>query len=227
MQEIKNTIKLLLVPLLLLEARLIVKKYRPHVIAITGSVGKTSTKDAIHTVVSDSLYARKSEKSFNSEIGIPLTILGVPNAWSNPVQWLKNLWEGIELLVLPNHYPKWLVLEVGVDRPGDIERIVKWLPIDVAVFTRLPDVPVHVEYFDSPEAVGEEKLKLLNGLKRDGVIVYNGDDPILRAKLEGRKEKKITYGLADADVTAGDYKISDERGLPTGIEAVIDGERVF
>lgn len=123
-----------------------VRKYKPRIVAVTGSVGKTSTKDAIFAVLADNQHVRKSDKSFNSEIGLPLTILGCPNAWNNPLRWLQNIFDGFLLLVLPSRYPAWLVLEVGADRPGDISGVAKWLPVDVAVITRLPEVPVHVEF---------------------------------------------------------------------------------
>ncbi|MEX0917291.1 MAG: UDP-N-acetylmuramoyl-tripeptide--D-alanyl-D-alanine ligase [Candidatus Paceibacterota bacterium] len=227
MRFLKDIFKTIVTELLILEARLVLKKYKPRVVAVTGSVGKTSTKDAIYAALKDSLYVRKSEKSYNSEIGVPLTILGCPNAWSNPIQWLKNLWEGIELILLPNHYPKWLVLEVGVDRPGDIHRLIKWIPVDVAVFTRFPEIPVHVEFFESPEAVIEEKLKLLEGLKSDGTLIYNADDPILKKHLASETHKKITYGVESGDIRAQGYSIRYEEALPVGIDAVIDGHAIF
>lgn len=167
--------------LLTLEARLVLRKYKPHIIAVTGSVGKTSTKDAIYAVVAEHAYARKSEKSFNSEIGIPLTILGCPNAWKNPLQWIQNLFDGLILILFTTRYPEWLVLEVGADRPGDIRSLASWLAVDVAVITRLPEVPVHVEYFASPEAVVEEKASLINALVQGGTLVLYGDDVRVRA----------------------------------------------
>ena len=88
---IKEIFKKIIAKSLEAEARLILKKYQPKVIAVTGSVGKTSTKDAIYSVIARSFHARKSEKSFNSDIGVPLTILGCNNAWNNPLKWLKNL----------------------------------------------------------------------------------------------------------------------------------------
>src|SRR3989338_6438454 len=148
-----RAIRFCVVLLLTAQARAVLRKYHPHIIAVTGSVGKTSTKDAIYTVLSSKFFVRKSEKSFNSDVGVPLTILGCKNAWNNPFLWAKNLLEGFALLILKNHYPKWLVLEVGADRPGDIRKLARWLKPDVVVITALPDVPVHVEFFDSPEDV--------------------------------------------------------------------------
>src|SRR5471032_250749 len=103
------TVKKIVTSVLMLEARAAVQRYKPHIIAITGSVGKTSTKDAIYEVVAEGAHVRKSQKSFNSEIGLPLTILGRPNAWSNPFKWLLNLIDGLLLLAFTNSYPEWLV----------------------------------------------------------------------------------------------------------------------
>src|SRR3990167_8511888 len=157
----KNLFKKAVVYVITLEARAILRKYKPKIVAVTGSVGKTSTKDAIYAVLQKGAHVRKSEKSFNSEVGLPLTILGAPNAWSNPLRWLQNIIDGLFMLVFNAQYPEWLILEVGADRPGDITSLSKWLPVDIAVITLLPEMPVHVEFFDSPEAVIEEKASLL------------------------------------------------------------------
>ena len=66
-------------------SRLVLWKYKPRIVCITGSVGKTSTKDAVYAVLSKFTYVRKSNKSYNSEIGLPLTILGIPNGWNEEI----------------------------------------------------------------------------------------------------------------------------------------------
>ncbi len=207
--------------ILTLEARLIVRKYKPHIIAVTGSVGKTSTKDAIYTVLSQSYHVRKSDKSFNSELGLPLTILGVPNAWYNPLRWLQNIIDGLFLILFNAKYPKWLVLEVGADRPGDISSLAKWLPVDVAVITRLPEVPVHVEFFDSPEAVVQEKASLINALTSAGTLIAYADDArrdILVEKAQKHGAKIITFGFSeDANVQAGEFSLLREGEWPVGM----------
>ncbi len=214
--------------ILTLEARLIVRKYKPHIVAVTGSVGKTSTKDAIYAVLAEEHHVRKSDKSFNSELGLPLTILGVPNAWSNPLRWLQNIIDGLFLILFTTSYPQWLVLEVGADRPGDISSLARWLPVDIAVITRLPEVPVHVEFFDSPEAVVQEKASLINALATAGTLVVYADDSrknMLIEKAVAHGAKVITFGLsADADVHASEAAILHEGGdesWPIGIIAEI------
>ena len=201
-----------------LEAKLIIRRFRPRIVAVTGSVGKTSTKDAIYALYSAHWHTRKSEKSFNSEVGVPLTIIGTNNAWRNPLGWLKNIVKGVLVLTLRHEYPAWLILEIGADRPGDIRSTARWLSIDVVVFTRLPDVPVHVEYFPSPEAVAEEKLSLLQGLTPGGTIVYNLDDTTISQGLLADAHRKISFGFsADADVSLVDMELVSEGDIPQGI----------
>lgn len=200
------------------------RKYAPRIVAVTGSVGKTSAKDAIYRVLATSAHTRKSEKSFNSELGVPLTILGTPNGWSNPLAWLRNLLDGLSLILFKTRYPEWLVLEVGADRPGDISSLASWLPVDVAVITRLPEVPVHVEFFDSPEAVVEEKASLIKALKPSGVLVlYAGERELERLRGRAGAHEVVTFGLqTGADVRAEDTELLFEDGRehwPVGMKA--------
>ena len=140
----KNLLKFIIVLFLTFFARAVVRRYAPKIVMVTGSVGKTSTKDAVAAVLGRRFFVRKSEKSFNSEFGVPFTILGVENPWNNPLAWLSVLRSALALLILPNHYPSMLVLEVGADRPGDLARILRIATPDAVVVTRLPDIPVHV-----------------------------------------------------------------------------------
>jgi UDP-N-acetylmuramoyl-tripeptide--D-alanyl-D-alanine ligase len=107
--------KRLVAAILAWEARLVLWKYRPKIVAVTGSVGKTGTREAIRAVLATKYkVGDSSTKSFNSEIGLPLAIMGLDNAWGNFLAWIKNFVEGLILIVLPSDYPEWLVLEVGV-----------------------------------------------------------------------------------------------------------------
>ena len=190
----KRIFKKFIVFILNYEARLLLFRAKPIIITITGSVGKTSTKDAIFSVLKNYRRTRKSEKSFNSEIGVPLSILGLPNAWDNPWLWLKNLIDGTIIALFNKQYPEVLVLETGVDRPGDMASLAKWLKSDIVIITSLPDVPVHVEYFTTPEAVTKEKLELLKALKPNGVFIYNHDDDKLSVITKDVRQPSIGYG---------------------------------
>jgi UDP-N-acetylmuramoyl-tripeptide--D-alanyl-D-alanine ligase len=189
----KHVFKQLVVRVMTAEAQLLLRRTKPTIIAVTGSVGKTSTKDAIYTILKNHKRARKSQKSFNSEIGVPLSILGLPNAWSNPLAWLKNMIEGLFIALWSTDYPEVLILETGVDRPGDMAALTAWLKPHIVVITRLPDVPVHVEYFDSPEAVVREKLTLIDALTPDGVFIYNHDDEKLQMAAQATRQSTIGF----------------------------------
>lgn len=222
----RHIFKQIIVALLTVEAKLVLRKYKPRIVAVTGSVGKTSTKDAIYSVLAPQTFVRKSEKSFNSEVGIPLTILGRPNAWSNPLRWLENLIDGLVLILWPTEYPKWLVLEVGADRPGDISSVAKWLKADIVIITRIPDMPVHVEFFESPDDVAREKASLLAALKPGGIFIANADDPSVLALRDSVPGQSMTYGLSlGSDVMGEKLELlsaaKDNGGLPIGLAAQV------
>ncbi len=203
-------------------ARLVLARYKPQVVAITGSVGKTGTKDAIYSVLKAVKRVRKSEKSFNSELGVPLTVLGLPNAWSSPFGWAENILDGLFLLVFRQDYPDWLVLEVGADHPGDIESLSKWLHPDTVVLTRFPEVPVHVEHFGSREAVIEEKRYLRRALRDNGTLIVNADDELLLTEPLGPGQRRLTYGLGkDAEVRASKVTVVYENNVPVGVETTV------
>jgi UDP-N-acetylmuramyl pentapeptide synthase len=217
------------------EARLVLARYKPKIIAVTGSVGKTTTKDAIYAVLTGSLYVRKSEKSFNSDIGVPLTILGLENAWRSPWRWVSNALRGLWLCIAPSRggsafggkkYPEWLVLEVGADRPGDIRNIARWLKPDIVVLTGVPDVPVHVEFFSSPEEVILEKRSLAEYMKENGTLIINGDDTRMLGMCAEYAGSVVTYGLGrQNNFSASHQAIAYEKKKPTGIrfKAVFEG----
>jgi len=218
----KKTIRTLTTKILLWESKMVLRKYKPKIIAVTGSVGKTSTKDAIYTVISNFKKVRKSEKSYNGDVGTPLTILEVPNGWSNYLVWFENILKGIWLLIWRHDYPDWLVLEIGAGKPDDIKRLSSWIKPDISVFTRFPDTPVHVEFFESPEKIIEEKTYLAKNTKEDGLIILNNDDEKVMNIIHKIKRKTVSYGFHDnatykASYPKIEYSKNEDFALPSGI----------
>ncbi len=218
----KDTFKKIIVKILKIESKLVLAKYKPKVIAITGSVGKTSTKDAVYAVVSEFAYVRRSEKSYNSQIGLPLTILGIPNGWSDPLVWFSNILKGFWLVVWPHKYPEWLVLEVGVGKPGDMKEITSWLSTDVVIITAIGDTPSHIEFFDSRKHLIEEKSGLIKTLKKEGLLVLNADDETVLEMKSKTKSRIMTFGFQEGAVFLGSsdnilYEKLDDKNIPTGI----------
>ena len=222
----RTTIKKTLAYVLKTESQLVLWKYKPKIIAITGSVGKTSTKDAVYAVISGISYVRKSEKSFNSELGLPLTVLGCPNGWNNPLTWILNILKGLWLFIWPHKYPKWLVLEVGIGKPGDMSRTALWLKTDIVIVTAIGETPAHIEFFDSHKHLVEEKSKLIKTLKKDGLLILNNDDSAVLEMKEKTKNRVITFGFKeDSDIKgSGDSIFYTDSGVPDGLIFRIDEE---
>lgn len=218
----KNLFKHVIVAILTAEAKVLLTRKKPKIIAITGSVGKTSTKDAIYSALKDSVHARKSQKSYNSELGVPLSVLGLENAWNSPIGWIKNIFDGAYIAFFAKDYPAVLVLEMGVDRPGDMKRLMAWARPDIVVLTRFPDVPVHVEYFETPEAVIDEKMQLVRALRPEGVIIYNNDDELVRRAAEDALQKSFGYSrYSPSHFTVTDDAILYENKVPVGMTCTL------
>ncbi|MEK9185705.1 MAG: UDP-N-acetylmuramoyl-tripeptide--D-alanyl-D-alanine ligase [Patescibacteria group bacterium] len=224
----KSVFKKIIVAIITWEARLLLHNQNPKIIAITGSVGKTSTKDAIFTVISQKFNTRKSQKSFNSEIGVPLTILGLKNAWSNPFKWLWNMKLGFWRIFFSHNYPRVLALEVGADEPGDIKNIVKWVKPDIAVVTKLADIPAHIGKFASAEEVYEEKGRLVEALGPGGIAILNADDERVLKMKKKTMSKTVLFGMSGESNTVADILgsyptyVYDQHERPLGISFRID-----
>lgn len=200
----KNVIKFLLA----WHATRIVRRYRPTVVAVTGSVGKTSARNAIAAVLGAKFRVRSSGENYNNEFGVPLTIIGEKTPGKSAVGWLRIFAKASLLSAFAptplRPYPNMLVLEYGLDRPGDILNLCKLAPPDVGVFTAVS--PVHAEYFDSVEELAKEKGEIVRNVREGGVAVMNGDD----AAVMGQRgsAKAVTYGFGDGlDVRAENYRV--------------------
>ncbi len=192
----KDFIKPAILKLLTWEAKMVLAKHKPYIIGVTGNLGKTSTKDAIYAVMKQKYYVRRSEKSLNSEFGIPLTILGQKSGWNNPLKWLYVLVNGF-FVIWQKDYPTHLVLEVGADRPDDIKNIASWVKPDITVVTQFGQVPVHIEFFKDRDAVVYEKGHLVEALKDSGLFIYNTDDVDALKLLERTHARKMSFGIRE------------------------------
>lgn len=195
-------------------ARSIVKKYNPVVVGITGSVGKTSSKEAISLILSCQKRVRSNFSNYNNEFGLPLTIIGLKSPGKNLFKWVKVFVFATNLLLFKDkNYPEILVLEMGVDREGDMDYLLKIVKPDRAVLTNISHS--HLEYFGSIEKIKKEKVKLLQGLKKGGVAIINLDNDFSKDIKDNLKNLVISYGInSEADVLARDINfVLPENGV--------------
>lgn len=216
--------KFLLQRLLASASRYTLRRFRPKIVGITGSVGKTSTREAVFAVLSSRYRVRRSEKNYNTEIGVPLTVLGLPHYGRNALGWLWGIGRARARAALYSPgYPEILVLEMGADRPGDIGYLAKIAPPLVGVVTAIGETPVHVEFFAGPGEVAEEKANLVAVLPPEGHAVLNGDDVAVLGIRGRTRARVLTFGFRkEATVRIQRYEL-DAAGHPPGIRFGLAG----
>lgn len=203
-------------------ARKVIVKHHPFIIGITGSVGKTSTKEAIYQVLADEYgeTVRKTAGNLNAEIGIPLTILGYAST-PHKFAWPFFL-VGAYFRTWAKNYPKYLVLEMGVEHKGDIKYFGSIIEPNIGVITSA--APVHLANFKNAAELMEEKISLFEEVSRPGKIVVNIDDKDL-AKLQDERIISVGIENKNADFRAeniiSDFGGTDYRMITTGQNIMI------
>lgn len=159
-------------------------------IAITGSNGKTSTKDIVASVLSNKYNVLKTEGNYNNEIGVPLTIFKLRS----------------------EH--EMLVVEMGMNHAGEIERLVNIVKPEVAIITNIG--VAHIEHLGSKKGILKAKMEITKSLNKNGVLILNNDDEMLatitKLKFKNKNINILTYGK-DINV---DYNISNV--ISTGMD---------
>ncbi len=163
------------------------KKYDIPVIGVTGSVGKTSTKDILASVMSEKYNTLKTEGNYNNHIGVPLTILG-----------------------LKNHEAA--VIEMGMNHLGEISKLTKIAKPTIAVITNVGTS--HIGELGSRENILKAKLEILEGMQKNSPIIINNDNDMLHNwYIENKDEKNIiTYGIETKSDIMAENIHTDEKG---------------
>ncbi|MBD1382157.1 UDP-N-acetylmuramoyl-tripeptide--D-alanyl-D-alanine ligase [Metabacillus arenae] len=141
------------------------------VVGVTGSNGKTTTKDLIASVLSTAYQVHKTKGNFNNHIGLPLTLLAMP--------------ESVDIAVL----------EMGMSSKGEIELLSKLAKPDIAVITNIGES--HLMDLGSREGIADAKLEIVSGLNSSGELIYIGDEPLLQERVKDLPFKKTTFGDGD------------------------------
>lgn len=170
-------------------ARAYLEEFPVPVVAVTGSNGKTSTKDMIAQVLRTKYSVHATEGNHNNELGVPLTVLGL------------------------NGEHQILVVEMGMRGLGQIKRLTEICPPNLGVITNIG--PVHLEILGSMGNIAQAKGELLEAMTADGIAVLNGDDPSVRGQARSFKGKIIYYGLDVANTLVARQIRLDLEGHPS------------
>nr|WP_119839767.1 UDP-N-acetylmuramoyl-tripeptide--D-alanyl-D-alanine ligase [Pseudooceanicola algae] len=147
------------------------RRMQGKVVAVTGSAGKTSTKEMLRDVIGDQARVHVAEASYNNHWGVPLTLARMPRE------------------------TEIAVIEIGMNHPGEIEPLARLARPHVALITTI--APAHLEAFPSVEAIAEEKATIFKGLVRGGVAVINGDLPttgLMVARARAERARVLRFG---------------------------------
>lgn len=173
--ECSCSIPLIVVPDTLIALQQIAKKYRDElaipVVGITGSNGKTTTKDLVAAVLSQSFQVHKTAGNLNNHIGVPLTLLSIP--------------EETEIAIV----------EMGMSNAGEISLLSQLATPHVAIITNIGES--HIEYLGSREGIAAAKLEILDGLQPDGTLIYDGDEPLLTQRVQQVPQTQIRVGWGE------------------------------
>ena len=198
-------------------------RYQPTIIGVTGSVGKTSSKEVIYTVLKNKYNVRRNLKNFNNEIGVPLTILGQDTGGRSPLSWLRIFLVSFFEIFYTKEYPEILVLEMGADRLGDIAYLTSFVKCDVGVVTAIGEIPVHVEFFQTPDQVAKEKSNILKCLNQEGWAILNFDDNRVRSMARRTQGKIFSYGFDEkANLRVTNFEQNFDDLAEAGISLKVD-----
>ncbi len=172
-----------------------------YIAAITGSVGKTSTKDMARLVLSRFGAAHASAASYNNHWGVPLSLARMPPS------------------------ARYGVFEIGMNHAGEIAALVKFVRPHVAIVTKV--APVHLEHFPSVAAIADAKAEIFTGIVEGGVAIVNRDDEhyerLAQAAAASKAEHVLTFGKGEADARLLSYRTQGETGV---VSAQVMGRRL-
>jgi len=199
--------KKLIQSILISQARSIIKTQKPVIVAVTGSVGKTSTRNAIATALRGHFSVRVPYLNYNNEFGVPLTILGFKSPGKSPVGWLTVLLAGWKISRKSDStYPRVLILEYGADHAGDIETLCNIAAPDISVITAIS--PVHLENYTDLDALIGEKATLARRTAANGLVILSADNIEVKGMKAVTQAEVLTFGVSpDADVLATNISV--------------------
>ena len=195
-------------------ARAVVWRHRPFVIGITGSIGKTTTKDALFTILRAHTAVRTNIANYNNEFGVPLTVIGAPSGGRSLGGWLRVVVTWLWTMTLQRDYPTVLVLELGIDHVGDMDYLVDMVSPQMGVVTVVHGV--HAAKLGTVATIAREKGVLIARLPADGVAVLNADDARVAAMSRRTRAQVWTYsaqGAEHARLRAGGVACTAQGGM--------------
>ena len=195
-------------------AQFILWRYRPKIVGITGSIGKTSTTQFTETILSKKFTTRTVDEDFTTDIAVSASILGI-KAFRKLKKGLKDIPKLLYNLIIPQKYPQILILELRSQKKGRIRYLSELVRPEVGIITAI--APSHMEHFKDLKTVFIEKKALVECIPKHGLVILNFDDQKVRDMASSTQAKVFYFGLDKrADIWADKIEVSLE-GLRFGL----------
>ena len=204
--------RFIIIKILNILSKKMLAKYKPVVIGITGSVGKSSTKKVIYEILERKYKVHRDRSCYNTDMSVPLAITGFESGGRSVRKWIKIIFKTIGRLFKKNNYPDVLILEMGVNRPNDMKKMLAVVKPDIGVLTGIGKFPSHLEYFKDAKHIAREKSLLVRSLGRKDLAILNLDDEFIKELSENIRSSVITYGFNEsADVRAEEILLGNKK----------------
>ncbi|MGN0394002.1 MAG: UDP-N-acetylmuramoyl-tripeptide--D-alanyl-D-alanine ligase [Coprococcus sp.] len=159
-------------------------RYHMPVVGVTGSVGKTTTREMITAAISTAKKCFHTEGNYNSQIGVPITLSKMTDEYEAAV------------------------IEMGIGKPGEMKLLSSMVQPDIAVVTVIG--VAHIEYLKTQENIRQEKLDIISNMSENGLLIINGDDPLLKEIKNSMPCRTMTYGCdEECDFRAENIRFED------------------
>ncbi|MDP3015242.1 MAG: Mur ligase family protein [bacterium] len=207
-------------------AKIYLWRTKPKIIVIAGTTGRYWIKEAVEEALEEKNFSvRTNRKNFNAEIGLPLSILGLPSGNASFFGWLKILWQAHKICLSPRlsasspRESAYLVLEMVIDAPENMNYLLSIVKPDAVILTTI--TMIYAENFENLDEIALEYKKLIKVLPWNGLAILNFDDERVKNLAESSDKRVISYGFSKE----ADFQVKNVRKVSDGQEFEISCPR--
>ncbi len=194
----------------------VLRRHKPLIIAVAGTTNKTFIKEVILDELGHEVAVRGNPKSFNTEIGLPLAVLYLPSGYSSVFRWVDVLLTGTCISVFSRKFPKVLVLEMGVDRKGDMQYLLSMVKPTIAIVTTIRGDFSQTD--TTLDDITVELGQLVSAVSKNGTVILNNEDVRVKKLKDKTQARVVMYGknseceahIEDIEDTSSGQKFSLE-----------------
>lgn len=193
---------------------LVLRRFKPEIIAICGTVGKSRTKELIKKILAKKYSVRANPRSYNTDFGLPLAVLYLESGFSSFSAWAKILAKATSLALFSRKFPQKLILELGADQPGEMNYLLSIIgKPKVLIVTNI--LPSSSDGTEDLNRKANEVRQAVKSLDEDGIVILNIDNLWIKNMQKDTQAKVIFYGkdekadirLIDIDQRPGNWRV--------------------